>query len=157
MVFMPNVMNYKCIDHRDTNKHNNNVLNLVWCTHEQNSNNELSKNKMSESRRGKHHKEETKKKISESHKGKHHTEEHKNKMSESHKGKHISEETKKKMSEKHNKKVLCLETGEIFASVGEASRNFGISVGGISDVCRGKCRQTHNLTFRKLEQVLFYN
>ena len=136
MAFMPNVMNYKCIDHRDTNKHNNNVLNLVWCTQKQNANNELSKKKMSKSQKGKHRTEETKKKIS-----------------VANKGKTLSEEHKKKMSEK----VICIETGEIFPSVNETSRELKISASNISQVCRGNRKQAGKLTFRYLEQVLFYN
>ena len=170
MAFMPNVMNYKCIDHRDTNKHNNNVLNLVWCTQKQNANNELSKKKMSKSQKGKHRTEETKKKISVANKGKTLSEETKNKMSESHKGKYLSEETKKKisvankgktLSEEHKKKmsekVICIETGEIFPSVNETSRELKISASNISQVCRGNRKQAGKLTFRYLEQVLFYN
>ena len=153
MAFMPNVMNYKCIDHRDTNKHNNNVLNLVWCTQKQNANNELSKKKMSKSQKGKHRTEETKKKISVAKKGKHRTEETKKKISVANKGKTLSEEHKKKMSEK----VICIETGEIFPSVNETSRELKISASNISQVCRGNRKQAGKLTFRYLEQVLFYN
>lgn len=37
-----------------------------------------------------------------------------------------------------SKKVLCVETGEIFESVREASKKTGISIGSISMVCNGK-------------------
>ena len=37
-----------------------------------------------------------------------------------------------------SKKVLCIETGEIFETMREASRKTGISIGNISMVCSGK-------------------
>ena len=102
---------------------------------------------MSEARKGHHHSEETKLKMSEARKGRpawnkdlkgrHHTEETKKKMSESHKGRIFTEETKKKMSEANSKKVLCMETKTIYPSVNEASRETGIHVPNISNVCRG--------------------
>lgn len=123
MAFIPNVMNYGCIDHRDTNRKNNNISNLIWCTHKQNSNNELSKKKMSESK------------------------------------KHLLEETKKKISENNakSKKVICLENKEIFTSTREAGEQLNINNNNISSACRKERKQTHNLTFRYLNQVLFYN
>ena len=144
MAFIPNVMSYSCIDHKDTNKQNNTILNLVWVTYKQNMNNELTKTK----RKGRQFSEETKKKMSESQKGN-------TKML----GKHHSEETKKKMSENNgkSKKVLCIEIGEIFASTMEASRQLNVNDKNISSVCRKERKQAHNLTFRYLDQVLFYN
>lgn len=113
MAFIPNISNHKCVDHKDTNKENNNVLNLVWCTQAQNNNNKLSKKKISKSKKGEKHPK--------------------------------------------SKKVIYLETGEIFASVGEASRQLGICNVSVADVCNKKYKQTHNMTFRYLDQVLFYN
>ena len=60
---------------------------------------EETKQRMSESHKGKHNSEETKKKMSESKKGIQLSEEHKQKLSESLKGRQFSEETKKKLSE----------------------------------------------------------
>ena len=40
-------------------------------------------------------------------------------------------------SEKQRKKVLCVETGVIYESIKEASRQTGIDNSGISKVCRG--------------------
>ena len=40
------------------------------------------------------------------------------------------------------KKVLCVETGEVFESIGEASRKTGINDGNISKVCLGKRKTT---------------
>ena len=39
--FIPNPNMYKCIDHIDRNKHNNNVNNLRWATHSMNTKNSL--------------------------------------------------------------------------------------------------------------------
>lgn len=63
MAFIPNVMCYDCIDHKDINKKNNNTSNLVWCTQKQNINNELTKNKMSNSHKGKSNTARSKKVI----------------------------------------------------------------------------------------------
>jgi hypothetical protein len=35
--FIDNKHNFKCVNHRDGNRHNNNVLNLEWCSHSYNS------------------------------------------------------------------------------------------------------------------------
>lgn len=41
--FIPNTENKPCIDHRDTNRLNNHVRNLHWCSRKENSNNEKTK------------------------------------------------------------------------------------------------------------------
>lgn len=35
--FIPNPNNYPCVNHKDENKNNNNVINLEWCTYEYNN------------------------------------------------------------------------------------------------------------------------
>ena len=48
-LFIPNVNNYKCIDHIDGNKYNNDVTNLRWCTHKENNNNPITKQRRKDS------------------------------------------------------------------------------------------------------------
>ena len=58
-------------------------------------------------------------------------------------GKKQSEEHKRKIREAaRSKKVLCVETGEVFESIREATRKTGISNSHISEVCLGKRKTT---------------
>lgn len=81
--FIPNPDNKPCIDHIDGNTRNNNVNNLRWCTHKENNNNPITRQKYLDAMhkryedpnyvvpfKGKHHSEETKRSISEHKKGK---------------------------------------------------------------------------------------
>lgn len=51
--FILNPDNKPCIDHIDGNSHNNNVSNLRWCTHKENSNNPICLQRMSKNIKGK--------------------------------------------------------------------------------------------------------
>ena len=86
---------------------------------------------------------ESRKRMSESHKnkpsnrlGKHHTEETKKKISEAMTGKRIG---------KYNVcsiPVRCIETGEIFESIGEVERKYNIKATKVCAVCKGKRHMT---------------
>ena len=74
--FIENSENKPCIDHINTIRTDNRVENLKWVTHKENSNNNLTKKKMSIAAKGnkkwlgKKHSEETKEKMSKAQKGK---------------------------------------------------------------------------------------
>ena len=108
--FIPNPKNKPCVDHINTIRDDNRVENLRWVTVKENSNNELTRNNISESQKGKTISEETKKKISESNKGRVISEETRRKLSEVGKGREVSEETRKKISEIHKGKTVSEET-----------------------------------------------
>ncbi len=117
---------------------------------------------------GKHWDDEHKKKISDSVSkattgeknpmyGKKHTDKAKRKISEKAKGRKASNETKVKMSKKrqgmdnpNSKKVICLETNEIFNTIGEAKQWCGAS--SIGQCCLGKISYSgkHPTTREKL-------
>lgn len=77
-LFVENPLNKKCVDHIDTNRHNNRADNLRWVSYKENSNNELTRSHISKSLKsltynrkgnnngmyGKHHSEESKQKQS---------------------------------------------------------------------------------------------
>lgn len=154
-VYIPNPENKPYIDHiiPVSDGGTNDVSNLRWCTHEENCNNELTRQHISEAKKGnqyfkgKHHTEETRKKMSEAMKGeknhmfgKHPSEETKRKMSEAHKGKKHSEEAIRKTAEAHMKPVIGVNktTGEIveFESATEAYIKLGIN--NIHACCKGR-------------------
>lgn len=99
---------------------------------------------------------ETRKKISEARKRQFDDPEFRKKMSECHKGitppnKGIpmSEEQKKKVSlakmgcEGHGKrKILCVETGIVYESLTQASKETGANMGKLVDVCKGHRKTT---------------
>lgn len=101
-LFIPNPENKPCVDHIDTNKHNNNVTNLRWCTYSENMYNPITRKRNSDTQKGlhageknpmygKHHSTITRKKISNKVKGENHPLY----------GKHRSEETCNKIRDTH--------------------------------------------------------
>jgi len=81
-----------------------------------------SREKLSESKRGK------KTWIS----GKHHTEETRRKISEIQTGTRMGKDNHKSVT------IKCVETGEIFDSIGEAERKYGVTRTHVCACCRGK-------------------
>ena len=51
------------------------------------------------------------------------------------------------------KRVICLETGEIFASTRQVERFLGISNANIVRNCNGEYQSTHNLHFRYIDDL----
>ena len=141
--FIPNPENKPHVDHINTIKTDNRVENLRWCTPKENTNNELTLK----------HKSEVMKGENNPNYGKHHSEEHKKKLSEANSGegnpmygKHHSEETKKKIREANGKKVICIETGQVFVSITEASEYVGVGDSAIGNCLNGRsktCRGYH--------------
>lgn len=132
--FIPNPEGKPYIDHINTIRTDNRVINLRWVTQKENCNNELSKKNYSEAQKGHEVSEEAKKKIGKAHKGRKHTEETKKKL----KGHEVSEETRKKIGKGNGKLAYCIELDKIFESTCEASRELGICQNSISLACRGK-------------------
>lgn len=113
---------------------------------------------------GFHHREESKRKMAESKSkmfigennpfyGKTHSEEQKKKWSEARKGlKHLTAEQIKHLRESAYKvKVLCVETGEVFKSIREASLKYNIKETHISRVCRGRRKRTGGFHWRYVD------
>ena len=121
--------------------------------------NEESRKKLSETRKGENNpnygktfSEETRKKMSEAHKGENNpnygktfSKEHRKKIGKAMKGKTLSEKTKQKMSESHKgennpkaTKVYCVELDMVFNTVSEASKFVGCNNRNISNVLRGR-------------------
>lgn len=102
------------VEHIDANRGNNRLDNLRWNTHKGNMENPLTRQRISEAKKGKHHTEETKRKMSES-----------------------------RINGKKSKCVLQLdkETDEVikeWPSLGEVQRQLGYSQANICNCCKGK-------------------
>lgn len=109
-------------------------------------------------------------KIGETSKGRKHSMETKNRMSKAHKGennhfygKHHTEEAKKRMKEKHfdvsgsnnprfnPEPVICIDTGIIYSSAYEASKELNLYSNSIRKCCQNKLKTTGGLRFKFYE------
>ena len=109
---------------------------------------------------GRKHPEEVKQKIGDAHRGRLFKDEHRQKLKEANTGKRHSDEYKKNMS--NIRKVLgrpfltravkCLEDGNTFAKIVDASVYYNTSQGNICAVCRGRQKTTNGLTFRYIDK-----
>ena len=66
-------------------------------------------------------------------------------------GKNRSEETKRRMSEKLSKKVINITTGEIFNSIKDGAKKYGLIPNSISNCCNGKYKTSGGFKWIKLE------
>ena len=89
--------------------------------------------------------DEAKNKISKSKKNL--SQDTRDKLSKINKGKTISIETRKKVS----KQIICIETGIVYYSISEASRDMNIGRSSISQLLSGKCKTAHGYTFKFLK------
>ena len=98
--------------------------------------------------------DEQKCKLAESHK----TDSFRKKLSEANKGKKHSDETKRKLSESHkglgSKKVRCVETGIIYNSISDASKENNIKGRGhVSACCKGTRKTAGGYHWEYYEEV----
>lgn len=74
-------------------------------------------------------------------------------------GKHHSEETKRKISKslkmrdtRPKKKIICVETDEIFNSISEAARKYGLVVSHICGCCKGSRKSVGGYHWRYADE-----
>jgi len=96
---------------------------------------------------GRAHTEDSKAILSAKHKGKIISAEQRAKMSKARIGIPLSEEWKQKIAQSTTgrKPVMCVETGEVFASITAAARVLGVAESGVNAAVRrgGRCKGRH--------------
>ena len=170
ITYLPNPNNLPEIDYIDTDRQNNNVNNLRWCTRKENCNNPLSLKHAGDSRRGnknylfgKHISEEIKVKMSNSKKGHFVSEETRRKIGNANRGRIMSEEQRKSMSIAHkgkrtgknnpnSRKIKQYTKGMEFLkewdSISEAERELGISITAISNNLKNRSKTAGGFIWR---------
>lgn len=107
--------------------------------------------------RGRKASEKTKKKMSDAHcgdkhpmYGKHHSEDTKKKMSDARKGKPLSQSAKDKISGINSvgaRKIKCVNTGEVFISILDAAKHFGLNNKSVGHCARRNTPMNNGLDF----------
>lgn len=95
--------------------------------------------------------EETKRKISEAQKGRPLTEEHRQKLCKPKSVTHPCSEEKRQHiidSKKDKKPIICIETGIMYPSIHECSRQMNLSATSICAVLNGRCKSTGGYHFK---------
>lgn len=170
ITYIPNPNNLPEIDHIDTDRQNNNVNNLRWCTRKENCNNPLSLKHSSESRKGEKNylygkslseeikakmsaalighpvSEETRRKIGNANRDHVMSEEQKQLLSKSHKGKQMGKEN-------HNAKEVRQYDKygnfiKLWECISDASRELGISVNSICNCIKGLSKTSGGFIWR---------
>ena len=157
--FIANPNNLPEVDHVDTNRRNNNVNNLRWCTRKENCNNPLSLKHSGDCRKGEKHylygktlSNETKEKISFSRMGHSVSEETRRKIGDANRGRIMSEKQRIRLSWAHKGKFVGKDNHnakqvqqydmqgnliKIWDCISDVERELGISASSICNCLKG--------------------